>query len=290
MLDKCYGYFAKHDPDEVVQSIGACMQANQSFIFDGKDGFHAQADLILQSPILLMPYMYALQDNRLHKLQYQFVEKYKDLYLKAFKIQESIDYTLLLNVLYRIRDDPSRQVDTDLVLKIQDLIANMNLTDEDLTRLVLSIQLPFDHEVDDDLDIEQDLSKKISTASKKGFRLCIPAIPIGTLRRLGLNSYNEKCFDAIKKFEQHEDLVKRLRKLLDSYTSGTIFNEMIQNADDAKATRIEICVDLNESRQWKSKRQMKSLFIYNYSMFSESDFSHLEQLSSKVSLRTQGKT
>ncbi len=145
----------------------------------------------------------------------------------------------------------------------------------------------FDHEIDDDLDIEQDLSEKISIANKKGYKLCIPAIPIATLKRLGLRSYNEKCFDAIKKFEQREDLVLRLRKLLDGYTKGTIFNEMIQNADDAKATRIEFCIDLNDSRQWKSRQPMQSLWIYNNSVFSESDFGNLELLGSENKMQKQ---
>ncbi len=88
-------------------------------------------------------------------------------------------------------------------------------------------------------------------------------------------------FNSIKKFEQHEDLFKRLRKLLDGYTKFTIFNEMIQNADDAQATRVEFCFDSRQFGQWKSKQSMKSLWVYNNSVFAEDDFENLELLGSE---------
>ena len=52
----------------------------------------------------------------------------------------------------------------------------------------------------------------------------------------------------IENFGPHEKLTDRIRSLLDGYKDGiSIFKELIQNADDAKASTVKFCYDKREN-------------------------------------------
>ena len=93
----------------------------------------------------------------------------------------------------------------------------------------------------------------------------------------------------IENFGPHEKLTDRIRSLLDGYKDGiSIFKEIIQNADDAKANTVKFCYDKRENNQWKNaerlldpemaKLQGTSLFVYNNTQFTDEDFENLSKL------------
>uniref|UniRef100_T1J5W4 Sacsin/Nov domain-containing protein n=1 Tax=Strigamia maritima TaxID=126957 RepID=T1J5W4_STRMM len=90
-------------------------------------------------------------------------------------------------------------------------------------------------------------------------------------------------------FEQREDIVQRLKNIIAEYPAGdTIFQELIQNADDAKATEIGFLLDMRENGQWRrsvlwkasgmEKFQGPALWVFNDAVFSNDDFTNILSL------------
>ncbi|CAN6481779.1 unnamed protein product [Victoria cruziana] len=86
-------------------------------------------------------------------------------------------------------------------------------------------------------------------------------------------------------FGQKVDLTRRIREVLVNYPEGTtVLKELVQNADDAGATKICLCLDrrahgvdslLSEGlAQW----QGPALLAYNDSVFSEEDFVSISRI------------
>lgn len=91
--------------------------------------------------------------------------------------------------------------------------------------------------------------------------------------------------DDVEDFYQTEPLVCRLRRLVDSYRSDTgIFNELLQNADDAGATEIVFIMDYdtypNENVFDERFRPLQgpALCVYNDSSFTTSDLKGIQKL------------
>ena len=89
----------------------------------------------------------------------------------------------------------------------------------------------------------------------------------------------------IEAFGQAESLTSRLKTILDLYPDGNpILSELIQNADDAGATELQIMLDLNtypsesllDSRM--SPLQGPSLIVRNNAVFTEADFRSLASI------------
>ena len=92
-----------------------------------------------------------------------------------------------------------------------------------------------------------------------------------------------------KEAGQYEPLTTRLRNILQQYKEGVvIFKELIQNADDAGASKVCFVVDWRENRRVKllaeelSKCQGPALWAYNDAMFSESDFENINKLAGET--------
>ena len=92
-----------------------------------------------------------------------------------------------------------------------------------------------------------------------------------------------------KEAGQYEPLTTRLRNILQDYKEGVaIFKELIQNADDARASKVCFVVDWRESPQEKllteelAKCQGPALWAYNDAMFSEDDFQNINKLAGET--------
>ena len=86
-------------------------------------------------------------------------------------------------------------------------------------------------------------------------------------------------------FEQKEELVTRLKRLLDGYPcDAAILKELIQNADDAKATELHFLKDFRThscSQIFDSvfkEFQGPALLVYNDSSFTQADLKGIQQL------------
>ncbi len=86
-------------------------------------------------------------------------------------------------------------------------------------------------------------------------------------------------------FGQREELTRRIQNILRDYPFDiTILKELLQNADDAKATKMYIILDMRThgnqgilSQNWK-KLQGPALLVWNNSVFSEKDLCGIQEL------------
>ncbi|THU63893.1 hypothetical protein C4D60_Mb01t20640 [Musa balbisiana] len=89
----------------------------------------------------------------------------------------------------------------------------------------------------------------------------------------------------LEDFGQRVDLTRRIREILINYPEGTtVLKELIQNADDAGATRICLCLDRRSHgaesllspnlAQW----QGPALLAYNDAVFTEDDFISISRI------------
>ncbi|CAB3987754.1 Hypothetical predicted protein [Paramuricea clavata] len=87
----------------------------------------------------------------------------------------------------------------------------------------------------------------------------------------------------------YEPLTTRLRNILQQYKEGVaIFKEIIQNADDAHASKVCFVVDWRENpgeqllTEELAKCQGPALWAYNDAMFSEDDFKNINKLAGET--------
>lgn len=89
----------------------------------------------------------------------------------------------------------------------------------------------------------------------------------------------------LEDFGQKVDLTRRIREVLLNYPEGTtVLKELIQNADDAGATKVRLCLDRrnhgtesllsDKLAQW----QGPALLAYNDAVFSEEDFVSISRI------------
>ncbi|KAF0699884.1 Aste57867_9568 [Aphanomyces stellatus] len=110
--------------------------------------------------------------------------------------------------------------------------------------------------------------------------------------KLGCTSYRSSLvlatsehLQGVEAFGQSEPLTRRLSAILEQYPEGTsILNELVQNADDAQATRFKICYSrksFNTSSLLSSQLaswQGPALICYNDAVFDERDFANLARI------------
>ncbi|MDF0553699.1 hypothetical protein [Kamptonema sp. UHCC 0994] len=88
-----------------------------------------------------------------------------------------------------------------------------------------------------------------------------------------------------KSFYQSEPLIARLRGIIRDYPEGVgIIKELIQNADDAKATRVEITLDwrYHQGGMLPDERMTQimgpAILVYNNQVFTDKDFDSIRSL------------
>ncbi|CAH0485094.1 unnamed protein product [Peronospora farinosa] len=86
-------------------------------------------------------------------------------------------------------------------------------------------------------------------------------------------------------FGQKIDLTVRIREILRNYPEGTsIFKEMVQNADDAGATEVNLCLDYRQHATTKlayeklGPFQGPSLLVHNNATFTDADFQSIQRI------------
>jgi len=106
-----------------------------------------------------------------------------------------------------------------------------------------------------------------------------------------LSEHLDICEDTFEDAGQHEPLTVRLKNILKDYKDGlTIVKELLQNADDAKATEVNICYD---TRQHSINLKLlffpgmkdchgPALIVQNNIPFSEDDFVNITRLATST--------
>lgn len=127
------------------------------------------------------------------------------------------------------------------------------------------------------------------------FHLIHKAIPDYLASSLGVPRLSSRLVAAesigfeIEEAGQFEPLTTRLRNILQEYKEGVaIFKELIQNADDAGASKVCFVVDWRENPDEKvlcpgmAKCQGPALWAYNNAMFSKKDFENINMLAGET--------
>uniref|UniRef100_A0A1X7T561 Sacsin/Nov domain-containing protein n=1 Tax=Amphimedon queenslandica TaxID=400682 RepID=A0A1X7T561_AMPQE len=87
-------------------------------------------------------------------------------------------------------------------------------------------------------------------------------------------------------FGQKEELTRRIRNILQEYPlDATFLKELLQNADDAKATKIRVILDKRQhkkekvpSEEWGKELQGPALLVWNDKEFSDADLEGIQKL------------
>ena len=117
----------------------------------------------------------------------------------------------------------------------------------------------------------------LATAVAMGVQLCRAA-------SLAKYSVSDSGF-TVMEFGQHEELTRRIQNIIRDYPFDmTILKELLQNADDAKATKMHVILDMRKhseehllSENW-SELQGPALLVWNDSVFTEADLKGIQRL------------
>ena len=131
----------------------------------------------------------------------------------------------------------------------------------------------------------------------KDYTLCAHEIvPLWQLQRPSESSYVEVLVllstlvpgsqFVVSQFGQHEELTRRIQNIIRDYPFDmTILKELLQNADDAKATKMHVILDMrtHSDEHLLSDRMAETfrdqlLLVWNDSVFSEEDLKGIQSL------------
>ena len=245
----------------------------------------------------LEPYIYILPDE---------LTKYSDLF-SIFGMKQSVTQSQIVSVLSMIRGrEPCSVCDaSDAREAWQTVISILNwLTSDGTQKPSLSeedtLYVPVESEcqwpqlmevssvVYTDNNFLQDFLASTSDSELYNFVNC--RIHSKMAHNLGLTLLSDHLKISEDTFEdagQHEPLTVRLKNILKDYKDGlTIVKELLQNADDAEATEINICYD---TRQHNVNPKLlffpgmkdchgPALVVHNNSTFSQDDFVNITRL------------
>ena len=128
----------------------------------------------------------------------------------------------------------------------------------------------------------------------KEFTFVHPCVPLATAKALGVQLCRSASLArysvpgsgfTIMPFGQHEELTRRIQNIIRDYPFDmTILKELLQNADDAKATKMHVILDMRDhskdhifSEEWEDL-QGPALLVWNDSVFTEKDLEGIQSL------------
>ena len=123
-----------------------------------------------------------------------------------------------------------------------------------------------------------------------------PDIATSTALELGALPLNDRALTGVEdldyEYGQHEDLTSRIHGLLEeSYTDGfSVPKELIQNADDARASKVCFLLDERENpgarthliADTMADLQGPAIWVYNDAVFSDADFDNIIKLGGRT--------
>ena len=144
------------------------------------------------------------------------------------------------------------------------------------------------HPVSEVCYTDNEMLLEIAQSSDEEYKLVHPSIAHLAASQLGLTPLSDQLDITEEVFQdagQHEPLTTRLSNILREYKDGlTIFKELVQNADDAEATEVNILYD---GRQHTTDRLLfkgmaashgPALVVHNNATFTKDDFDNITKL------------
>ena len=218
-------------------------------------------------------------------------QRFSQLFTKLGVPQE-LTADQIQNVLYSIKQN-STVVSSDVAWSIVKSILDWIV--EDCLRINDNVMVPVESDseypdlqpIDSVAYTDNDILRDIASASDENYFIIHPKVaylapPLGLIP---LSDQLDITEDVFEDAGQHEPLTTRLRNILKEYKDGlTIIKEMIQNADDAEATEVNILYDTrtytteNLILKGMADSHGPALIIHNNSTFSDEDFKDITKL------------
>ena len=198
----------------------------------------------------------------------------------------------ILSILQSIRDSSQLKEDEawSKVRAVLDWIADNTGTMSKADILVpVESDLPYPQliPIDDVAYTDNEMLRGIARTSDEKYNLIHPKVSYLS-SKLGLSPLSDQLDITEDVFEdagQHEPLTTRLSNILREYKDGlTIIKEMIQNADDAGATEVNILHDTrthsshNLVLEGMAESHGPALIVHNNSTFTKEDFENITKL------------
>ena len=242
------------------------------------------------------PYLYILPDS---------ISAYSQLF-KRFGMSESVTRPQIVSMLGLIKEEVSvnsssvsPEATWSTVMAILNWLTENGTKEVDLESTVYipaesnsewpDLQ-PTDDLVYADTDFVRNFVSSTESCSKRAF--IHSRINQSLAKCLHITPLSEELDISEDTFEdagQHEPLTLRLKNILRDYKDGlTIIKELIQNADDAEATEVNICYDARTHTTERDRlffpdmceAHGPALIIQNDSTFSDEDFENIQRLAS----------
>ena len=303
VIDKIYAYLQTCKPERVYSVLKRLNM--DEWIWYGNGFVSPKHAIISKYRIDLSPYIRVLPEES---------KKYQNLFISC-GMRRECDESLLTEVLVLVkqkhsegkfkRDENKRDLhlvcqileeikETPNVLENSEIYIPVYSNDNNSLKLHPISQCTYsDTERFNDFYDESFGVDKDNNEEGKPMYLVHPAVSKQTAKALCIPSLTScvlgaESFGVFEACGQGEPLTRRLNRLLEDYKDGfSIPKELIQNADDARATEIRFLYDERENDHCKNHlidTGMKScqgpaLWAYNDATFSEEDFENITKLS-----------
>ena len=279
MVSHIYSYLDKNTDKITNPAIDIFIPDELSFVSAGR--------VVFSAPFDLKPYIYSLQD-----LHYS-----SDVLFRCIKVNESPSLKQLLNTLANIyRTCPTlTSTQLDLVINILNVIVTL-----ERQRVGESVYIP-----GKDLKLYKPNEEKLvfcdqswlnRSAIEEDFIFVHDKISNDTAYKLGVSPFSERIATPgefwFEETGQQIAVTDRIRGILDGY-HGTInvLKEMLQNADDAKATELNVVFDwrVHPKSSLLSPAmgawQGPAILFYNNSTFRDVDFNNVMKIEGATKAR-----
>ena len=231
------------------------------------------------------PYLYGLP----HHL------KAKNNLIKAIRIQEKFSIEQMLHALKQMHDkfksspleEKEMKFIPELALELQNQLGDSELEDHQTCYLpnedcVMQDTSQLAYNDAQWCSMDQDCHfVHTSITRQTAVKLKVKLVRAKALEKYESTTHD---FDGVP-FGQREDLTQRIKNILSNYPCDiTVIKELLQNADDAKATKMYIILDERShgtdklpSSEWKDL-QGPALLVWNDKGFSDADFKGIQKL------------
>ncbi|XP_035698973.1 sacsin-like [Branchiostoma floridae] len=273
---------SKDKEDEIATSLiktpFIMSQAKEKFLFPSEVSFHLK--------FTCAPYLYQVPEELAKELRPL---------LSACKVKKGFEACDFLRALHRLKEDKgNRRLRSDKVnLALELLKAASDMEGEDIRKQELWIpdksgvlRRPSEVCYNDCAWIKQ--TKDMVFCHKDMSRgLAVDKLGVKPVRHKSLEAYSNNLEQPYfgSNFGQVEKLTNRIKRLLDAYPfDKEILKELLQNADDAGATKIHFVFDKRHygtkhifDDSWK-ELQGPALCVYNNRPFTETDLAGIQNL------------
>ena len=249
-------------------------------------------------PHNLEPYLFVIPER--------LVEDYSSLF-RTYSVVEEMSQSQIVSVLQMIKDKKRVEVGGSKVLTMvvnilkwltDDGKKHPELEEEDTILVPTQSSLDYPELVPpteavytDNVFLQEFLESCDSASQLTFINQGISAEVAHMLGVTPLSTHLEISEDTFEDVGQHEPLITRLKNILADYRDGvTIIKELLQNADDAEATELNICYDARshnvppKSLLYPGMLQCHgpALVVHNDATFTKEDFTNITKLAGET--------